>query len=189
MKKAKAPKVPVLEQAFELNLPKLMRAAKTAERGWLVLSDGDVRTVVMLAGTRMAAFLGGQAWIVDITAVRCLGGRLRHLLKCPRAHEGNFQSLYFWAGEVACRHCHKLRYRSNLAADATDRARIARAKLLAMMGARTGDDFAARRPYKWRSGYLRSSARLARLSGVHYISLRSWLEDQAAGVARRAPPA
>lgn len=106
MKKAKAPKVPVLENAFEVNLPKLIRAAKATGSSRLVLDDGDVRTVAVLAESRLAVLLGGQQWVVDIVPVHCLQGRVRPLLKCPRAHEGNFQSLYYRNGELACRHCH-----------------------------------------------------------------------------------
>lgn len=115
MKKPKAPRVPVLESAFEINLPKLLRAAKASGRPELVLTDGDLHTVAVLSETRLAVHLGGRVWLADIVAVPCLGGRLRPLLKCSGAHEGNFQSLYYRAGELACRHCHALRYRSTLA--------------------------------------------------------------------------
>lgn len=178
MKKPKSPKVPVLEDALELNLPKLMRAAKAAGSGRLVLDDGDVRTVVLLSETRLAAFLGGRAWATDIVAVACLGGRLRPLLKCPRAHEGNFQALYFLNDVLACRHCHRLRYRSNLAASAADRARIARGKLLSSMGGQPGAVEAPRQPYNWRSRHARLSARLATLSGTHFKDMRAQLERQ-----------
>jgi hypothetical protein len=77
MKKIIADRVLVVEQAMELNLSKLMRAAKAAGSGRLVLNDGDVRTVVLLSETRLAAFLGGRAWVANIVAVACLGGRLR----------------------------------------------------------------------------------------------------------------
>lgn len=176
VKKSKAPKVPVLEDALELNLPKLMRAAKAAGSDRLVLDDGEVRTVVLLSETRLAAFLGGRAWLADTVAVACLGGRLRPLLKCPRAHEGNFQSLYYFAGELACRQCHGLRYRSNLAASAADRARLARSKLFSAMGAQPSQLVAERRPQKWRTRHQRLSARLVHLSGLHYRSVRAWLE-------------
>jgi hypothetical protein len=178
MQKPKAPKVPVLEQALELNLSKLMRAAKAAGSGRLVQDDGDVRTVVLLSGTRLAAFLGGRAWVADIVAVACLGGRLRPLLKCPRAHEGNFQSLYFLNDVLACRHCHKLRYRSNLAGSAADRVRITRNKLLTSMGGQPGDVEAARQPYKWRTRHERLAARLITLSIAHLKDMRARLERQ-----------
>jgi len=172
MQRPKTPKVPVLEQALELNLPKLMRVAKAAGGGRLVLDDGDVRTVVLLSETRLAAFLGGRAWVADIVAVACLGGRLRPLLKCPRAHEGNFQSLYFVGDVLACRHCHRLRYRSNLAASTADRARIARSKLLSSMGVQPGDVDAPRQPNKWRSRHWRLLTRLERLSRTHHEAVR-----------------
>jgi hypothetical protein len=176
LKKAKAPRVPVLENAFELNLPKLMRAAKASGSSRLVLDDGDVRTVAVLAETRLAVFLGGRQWVVDIVAVQCLQGRLRPLLKCPRAHEGNFQSLYFRGGELACRHCHRLRYRSNVAATASDRVRIARLKLLATMGALPGQLMTERQPYKWRKKHLFLAARVEELTALYYRNIREWLE-------------
>lgn len=37
-------RVPVLEDVFELNLPKLQRIATAAGTSTLVLDDGDVRT-------------------------------------------------------------------------------------------------------------------------------------------------
>jgi hypothetical protein len=138
MKKPKSPRVPVLEAAFELNLPKLLRAAKATGSSLLVLDDGDERTVVALSPTRLAVHLGGRAWLADIVAVPCLNDRVRPLMKCPRAHEGNFQTLYLRDGELACRHCHGLRYRSTLAANATERARLARFKLLGRMGGMPG---------------------------------------------------
>lgn len=176
MKKAKAPRVPVLENAFEVNLPKLMRAAKASGSLRFVLDDGDVRTVVVLMETRLAAFLGGRTWVVDIVPVQCLQGRVRPLLKCPRAHEGNFQSLYFRAGELACRHCHALRYRTNVAASAAERARIARSKLLRHMGAEPGELVPLRQPLKWRKRYLSLVTRVERLTSVHYRNVREWLE-------------
>lgn len=176
MKKAKAPRVPVLENAFEINLPKLIRAAKATGTSRLVLDDGDEHAVVVLSPTRLAAFLDVRTWLVDIVAVQCLKGRCKPLFRCPRAHEGNFQSLYYWAGELACRHCHKLRYRSNVAASAADRARIARAKLLSSLGGSPGDVVPARQPYKWRKRHLRLSAHLADLTGLHYRTVRAWLE-------------
>lgn len=178
MKTAKAPRVPVLENAFDVNLPRLMRMAKATADSRLILDDGDVRTVAVLTATRLAVFLGGQQWLVDIVHVQCLNGRVRPLLKCPRAHEGNFQSLYYWGDELACRHCHGLRYRSNLAPSAAGRARIARSKLLSSMGAKPGQVVAERRPFKWRSRHLRLIARLTRLTGVHYRDVRAWLECQ-----------
>lgn len=176
MKKAKAPRVPILENAFEVNLPKLMTATRATGSSKLVLDDGDVRTVVVLAKTRLAVFLGGRQWIVDIVSVKCLQGRVRPLLKCPRAHEGNFMSLYYRAGELACRHCHGLRYRSNVAATAADRARIARSKLLSLMGTEPGQLVAERQPFKWRSRHARLLGRLTRLDAVHYRKVRNWLE-------------
>lgn len=133
MKKAHAGRVPVLESAFEIKLPWLLKQAKTMGTNTLVITDGDIRTVVELTPTRLATKLGGAVWVVDIVPVPCLGGRVRPLLKCPRAHEGNFQALYFRAAVLACRLCHGLRYRSNLAATAAERVRYARYKLLSQL--------------------------------------------------------
>jgi hypothetical protein len=176
MKKAKAARVPILENAFEVNLPKLMRAAKATGSPRLVLDDGVVRTVAMLTETRLAVFLGGRQWVVDIVLVQCLQGRVRPLLNCPRAHEGNSQSLYYRGGELACRHCHGLRYRSNVASSATERTRIARSKLLREMGAEPGEAVPERQPYKWRKRHLRKAVQVAHLTSAHFGDLRAWLE-------------
>jgi hypothetical protein len=178
MKKAKAPRVPVLENAFEVNLAKLIRAAKASRSPRLVLDDGDVRTVAVLAETRLAVFLGGRQWVVDIVPVQCLQDRIRPLLKCPRAHEGNFQSLYYRGGELACRHCHKLRYRTTIAGTSADRARIARSKLLREMGAEPGEAVPERQPYKWRKLHLYKAMRLAHLTSIHFGDLRGRLDRQ-----------
>ena len=178
MKKAKAPRVPILENAFEVNLPKLMRAVKATGDCRVVLDDGVVRTVAVLAETRLAVLLGGRQWVVDIVPIQCLQGRLRPLLKCPHAHEGNFQSLYLRGDELACRHCHVLRYRSNLAATAVERSRIARSKLLDAIGAEPGGLTTSRRPFKWRSRHLRLLGRLAKLSTAHYQEIRNWIQHE-----------
>jgi hypothetical protein len=178
MRAAKAPRVPVLENAFEVNLSKLMRAARATGSSTLVLDDGEVQTVAMLTEARLAVFLGDKPWVVDIVPVQCLQGRVRPLLKCPRAHEGNFQSLYFRAGELACRHCHALRYRTNVAATAADRARLARLKLLSLMGARADQHTPERQPFKWRRRHLQLAIRLAQLTAVQHGAVREWLERQ-----------
>lgn len=175
MKKAKAPRVPVLENVFEVNLPKLMRAARATGSSRLVLDDGKVRTVAVLAETRLAVFLSGRDWVVDIVPVQCLHDRVRPLLKCPRAHEGNFQSLYYRGGELACRHCHRLRYRTNIAATAMDRARIARSKVLLSLGAESSQNEVVRQPYKWRKSHLRLVKKLAYVTDTHYQDIHSWL--------------
>lgn len=171
MKKAKAPRVPVLEAAIEVNLPKILRATKASSSPLVTLTDGDVRTVVAVTETRLAVHLGGRVWMADIVAVKCLNDRVRPLLKCPRAHEGNFQSLYWRGGELACRHCHALRYRSNLAPGAVDRARLQRDKALAALGGRPGDVLPPRTPRAWRRRYLRLAGVMAGLSGTYYADL------------------
>lgn len=178
MKKAKAPRVPVLENAFEVNLPKLIRAAKATGSSWLVLDDGDLRTVAVLADRRLAVFLGGRDWVVDIVPVQCLQGRVRPLLKCPRAHEGNFQSLYFRTGELACRHCHALRYHSTLASDIVQRARLKRIKLSSELGGKPSDLVPPRRSGRWRKKYYETAAKYVSLSAKHYSALKTMLSKQ-----------
>jgi hypothetical protein len=178
MKKSEAHMVPVLEDALELNLPKLMRAAKAAGSGRLILDDGVVRTVVVLSETRLAASLGGRAWVADIVAVGCLGGRLRPLLRCPRAHEGNFQSLYFENDVLACRHCHRLRYRSNLAASSADRAWLSELKLLQKMGNNADLDKPQRLRSKPRRLNLDAIKNLGKLRRKRYAAMRTWLENK-----------
>ena len=180
MKKASAGRVPVLEQAFEIKLPWLMKQAKTMGTNTLVITDGDIRTVVELTPTRLATKLGGLVWVVDIVPVPCLGGRLRPLLKCSRAHEGNFQALYFRAGLLACRHCHNLRYRSTLAATKTERARLARHKLIKGLEGQPGDSMPPRQPGAWRSRYARMAGRLDTLTAIHLHDVRRWLQSQSA---------
>jgi hypothetical protein len=172
MKAAKAPRVPVLENAFEVNLPKLMRAVKATGSSRLVLDDGDVRTVAVLAETRLAVLLGGQQWVVDIVPVQCLEGRVRCLLKCPRAHEGNFQSLYFRGGELACRHCHHLRYRSTTGTKWA-RERLAVEKQIGLMGGADTAIVPARKPYRWRKRYLKHLAKLYALTNKTHNAIKS----------------
>ena len=176
MKKAKAARVPILENAFELNLPKLMRAVKATRDSRVVLDDGVTRTVAVLAETRLAVLLGGRQWVVDIVAVQCLQGRVRPLLKCPHAHEGNFQSLYYRGDKLACRHCHALRYRSNVAATATDRVRIARMKMLRQTAAGSNELVLQRKPFTWRKTHLKKLTHFEQLTCVHYRNIREWLE-------------
>jgi hypothetical protein len=175
MKKPKAPRVPVLENAFEVNLPKLLRAVKASGRPEVVLIDRDEHTVAVLSETRLAVRLGGRTWMADIVAVPCLKDRVRPLLKCPRAHEGNFQSLYWRGGELACRHCHALRYCSALAPGPVARARLAREKLLERMGARLGGDVPGRLPGAWRKRYARVAGRVSELAGIYYAEMRNRL--------------
>lgn len=180
MKKAKAPRVPVLESAFEVNLPKIRRAVRASASPTVVLVDGAERTVAVLSETRLAIHLAGRVWLADIVAVPCLNDRLRPLLKCPRAHEGNFQSLYYRSGELACRHCHALRYRSNLAGTEADRARLARQRLIQDMGGQPGDVMPRRAKGAWRTRYARLIARLAGVSDTHYDTLKRQLQKSAA---------
>lgn len=177
MKKTKAPRVPVLENAFEVNLPKLLRAVKASGRPEVVLVDGAEHTVAVLSETRLAVHLGGRAWLADIVAVPCLKDRLRPLLKCPRAHEGNFQSLYYRTGELACRHCHVLRYRSALAAGPVARAQLARQKLLKRMNVSFGDTLPMQTPGTWKKRNKRMAIRLAGLDLIRLNAIRVYLRS------------
>jgi len=175
MKKAKAPRVPVLENAFEVNLPKLMRVVRATGDSRVVLDDGEVRTVAMLTERRLAVFLDGRPWVVDIVPVQCLNDRVRPLLKCPRAHEGNFQSLYYRSGELACRHCHTLRYQSTLAATESNRAQLKRKKLLTLLGGTPGQIVVKRQPCKWRKKFRNQLMTLNGLTTLHYSKMRDLL--------------
>jgi len=179
MKKARAPRVPILENAFEIHLPKLMHAVKATGDSRVVLDDGVVRTVAVLTDTRLAVFLGGRQWVVDVVPVQCLQGRVRPLLKCPRAHEGNFQSLYFRENELACRLCQKLRYRSNLLPTAAERVRLKRAKLLALLGAQPGEALPMRSSGKWRLKYNRIIESYVKVTNTHYEQMKHMLMRKA----------
>jgi hypothetical protein len=168
-------RVPVLEDAFEINLAKLLAVSKRTGQSLLKVDDGTMAGEVLIRGAKLAVRLAGQVLVVAIVAVPCLKDRVRPCLNCPRAHEGNFQSLYYWNGELACRHCHRLRYRSNLAASATERARLARFKLLTKMGAEPGQFVIERQPFKWRKRHQRLTARLTSLTDLHYRAVRAWL--------------
>ncbi|MGK5035941.1 hypothetical protein [Janthinobacterium sp. LB3P118] len=178
MKKLKLERVPVIEDTLGLNLAKLLAASKKAGQCLLIISWQGGTGLVLLDAQRMALSFGGVTVAAEIVAVQCLNGRSRPLMKCPRAHEGNFQTLYLRGGELACRHCHGLRYRSTLAASATDRARLARFKLLDRMGGQPGDAVPERQPYKWLRRHQRLVQQLAGLSGAHYGVMRAWLDKQ-----------
>jgi len=164
--------VPILENAFEVNLPKLMRVVKATGDSRVVLDDSDVKTVAVLAETRLAVFLGGRACVADIVAVQCLQGRVRPLLKCPRAHEGNFQSLYFLGDELACRHCHALRYRTTTVTGSVQRAGLKREKALIELGGGPGEAFPLRGPGRWRRRYVMKVRHYETLCASHYDALQ-----------------
>ena len=179
MSKSKFCRVPVLEDTFEINLAKLLAVSARTDQSLLAIGDGTTTGLAMIAQDRLTVFLGGATYHVDMVAVPCLRGRVRPLLKCSRAHEGNFQSLYWSGTEVACRYCLGLRYRSTLAATATDRARIARHKLLRRLGCTPDTTIPTRQPYKWRKRHARLAARCARLTLMDYAGIREWLTKQA----------
>lgn len=170
MAKAGSGRVPVLESTFELNLPKLLRAVKASGDPRVLLVDGDERTVAVVSETRLAVHLGGRTWLADIVTVPCLGGRVRPLLKCPRAHEGNFQSLYVNRAELACRNCLQLRYLSNLAPNACARTRGERIDLYRKVGMIDGAS-PSRPKRQWRRTFLSNLYRLKQLLGAEKAAL------------------
>lgn len=180
MKKMKLDRVPVIEDTLGLNLAKLLAKAKEVNSNLLAVSWQGTTGLVMLEPERLVLAFGSVTVSAEITAVACLNGRLRPLLKCPRAHEGNFQTLYLHGGELACRHCHGLRYRSTLAASPVERARLARFKLLNRMGGLLGEAVPARQPRAWRKRYWRLVGLFAGLSGTHYTDLRRQLASSPA---------
>jgi hypothetical protein len=171
----KTGKVAVLENAFELNLAKLLKASKKLGVTTVTVDGHGLSGLVSLAQDKLTVLIDGGAFSAAIAMVPCLNGRSRPLLKCPRAHEGNFQSLYYRGGILACRLCHKLKYQSNLAGGPSDRARLARFKLLDKLNGEPGSVIPERKPYAWRKKHQRLSARLAGLTGLHYQSIRRWL--------------
>ena len=108
---------------------------------------------VAVTETRLAAHLGGQVWMADIVAVKCLKDRIRPLLRCRRAHKGIFKRCNFRGGELACRRCHALRYRSNLASGKSERVNLQRDKAPAALGCRPGDIVPLRLYRAWRRRY------------------------------------
>lgn len=175
MSEKKSGRVPVLEDAFEINLAKLSAASKRTRQSLLRVDNGTMSGEVLITTTKLAVRLAGRVFGADIVQVRCLKGRVRPLLKCPRAHEGNFQSLYYWNGELACRRCLGLRYRSNLASCPADRVRLARQKLIKRLGGAPDATIPERQRYKWRRHHQRLLSRLTGLSTAHCTAIRAWL--------------
>lgn len=138
--------------------------------------DGDERTVAVLSEMRLAVHLGDRTWMADIVAVPCLKDRVRPLLKCPRAHEGNFQSLYWRGGELACRHCHALRYRSNLAPSRVARVQLAREKVLNKLQPSTTTIVPTRKSGSHKKRYLQRIANLGNLNKIYYEAIARRLQ-------------
>jgi len=186
MKKMKRDRVPVIEDTLGLNLAKLQATAKKVGSDTLAITWQGTTGLVIMEPERMVLAFGGVTISADIVTVACLNGRLRSLLKCSRAHVGNFQTLYLRGGELACRQCHGLRYRSTLAAGPVERARLARFKVLDRMGGLPGEAAPVRRSRAWRKRYLRLVGRLLALSGVHYADLRQQLAQYSSERFRNA---
>lgn len=177
MKKAKYDRVPVVEDTLGLSLATLLATSKKSKSSLLAITWDGAKGLVMIEPERMTVMFCGVTASAEIQAIPCLNDRLRPLMKCPRAHEGNFQTLYLRDGELACRHCHQLRYRSNLAASPDGRTRLARIKQLKKMGAEPGQWVIDRQPFKWRKRHAQLLTRLAGLNASHYLAVRSWLEN------------
>jgi hypothetical protein len=171
MKNTKLERVPVIEDTMALSLTTLLDVSKKTGSNLLAVTWQGRTGLVMLEAVRMTLMFNGVIVSAEIAAVPCLKGRLRPLLKCPRAHEGNFQSLYYRGGELACRICHALRYRSNLASSSGARERIAREKLIMMMGGRGKNDVPSRAVGAWRKKYIRQLALLEELTRTHVTHL------------------
>lgn len=176
MKKTNFCRVPVIEDTLGINIAVLLAEAKKTGRNLLSLAWQGTTGLVTLEANQVTLMFSGVIVSAEIYTVPCLNGRLRPLLKCPRAHEGNFQTLYLLHSELACRYCHRLRYRSTLAPSATERARLARFKLMAKMGCGPSNVILDRKPRCWRSRHRRLKMRLVGLTGLHYGALRAKLE-------------
>lgn len=179
MKKTTFDRVPVIEDTLGINIAVLLAEARKTGSNLLSLTWQGTTGLVMLEAKQVTLMFSGMIVSADIYAVPCLNGRSRPLLKCPRAHEGNFQSLYYLNKKLACRHCHGLRYRSTLAAAPIDRARLARFKLIEAMGGSSLNVVPGRKWGQWRRRYNTMAARLAGLSGSHYTAVREWLKRRA----------
>lgn len=168
----KTGRVNVLENAFELNLAKLLRASKQLGTTILTVDGGEMHGMVFLEQDMLNLFIGSRIFSSKIVTVSCLKGRFRPLFKCPRAHEGNFQSLYLCDDVLACRKCHHLRYQSNLAGCANDRARIQRDKMMQRLGRGAGGELPSQRKFEWRKKYLAKISKIQELENNHYLELR-----------------
>jgi hypothetical protein len=98
------------------------------------------------------------------------------VLEMPERARGEFQSLYVRNRELACRHCRALRYRTNIAATPTGRARIARSKLLAAMSALPRRETFRWQPYRSRSWHLRLVRHMGQLDKSRRANLSNWLD-------------
>jgi len=176
MKKMKRDRVPVIEDTLGLNLAKLQATAKKVGSDTLAITWQGTTGLVILEPERIVLAFGGVTVSADIVAVPCLNGRLRPLLKCSRAHEGNFQTLYLRGAALACRHCHQLRYRTTLAAGPIERARLARFKLLDRMGGLPGEAVPRRQHRAWRKRYCCLLTHLAPLASQHFGNIRQFLQ-------------
>jgi hypothetical protein len=175
MSRKKTGKILTIENAFEVNLPTLLKASLHTSSRLLVVDDSYMYGLVLIEKDKMTLITGGLLMSAAIVFVPCLKGRFRPLFKCPRAHEGNFQSLYLSDGVLACRKCHHLRYQSNLAGCANDRARIQRHKMMQRLGRRADGELPSQRKFEWRKKYLAKISKIQELENNHYLELRHML--------------
>lgn len=177
MKKAKYDRVPVVEDTLGLSLATLLATSKKSKSSLLAITWDGAKGLVMIEPERMTVMFCGVTASAEIQAIPCLNDRLRPLMKCPRAHEGNFQTLYLRDGELACRHCHGLRYRSNLAATPIERSRLARFRIIKKLGGKLGDALPARKPYSWKARHKRLINQLQSTSEKYFLSIHAWIEN------------
>jgi hypothetical protein len=164
--------VRVLENAFEINLAKLLAASKKLGATTLTVDGCGMSGLASISYDKFTLIVDGGIFSCLIITVPCLNGRFRPLLKCPRAHEGNFQSLYLFNGELACRKCLKLRYRSNLASGSKERARIQRMKAMHKLGRQADGTLPEYKKFEWRKKYFEKIAHIKDLENDHYVELK-----------------
>lgn len=155
-----------------------MAQAKKTGQNLLSLAWQGTTGLVMLEPKQITLMFSGVIVSAEICAVACLNGRLRPLLRCPRAHEGNFQTLYLRGGKLACRQCHSLRYRSNLASTIGERLRLKRQKLIQRMGGEAFETMPAHQATMWGRRHKKQARQLSAVSLQHYSALRKQLLEQ-----------
>ena len=172
----KSAKVITVESVFEVNLAKILAVSKDANYLLLTLRNNSIFGLVFIDQHNLMLMIGGCLLYAQRVLVPCLNGRFRPLLKCPRAHEGNFQSLYLFNGELACRKCLKLRYRSNLASGTKERARIQRMKAMHKLGRQADGTLPEYKKFEWRKKYFKKIAHIKDLENDHYVELKAELK-------------
>jgi hypothetical protein len=165
----------ILERAFEINLATLLKKSRDLSSNILTIGDSFSMLIAVISQHQINIVSGDAIATLDVVAIPCLKGRFRPLFRCPRAHEGNFQSIYLCDGVLACRKCHNLRYQSNLAGCAKDRARIQRYKMMKRLGRKTDGKLPNQRKFEWQKKYFAKISKIQELENNHYLELRQML--------------